>query len=54
MNFEFDAALFGLENDQAVVWASKAAPEWNGNRYSLNAGFGTSGMSFSVNDEKQT
>lgn len=55
MSFEFDANLFGLEEDMEVQWAAEASPSWDAEkgRYALTLGLGASseGIKFSIDQE---
>ena len=55
MSFEFDANLFGLEEDMEVQWAAEASPSWDAEkgRYALSLGLGASseGIKFSIDQE---
>jgi len=58
MSIEFDAALFGIEEDMEIVWAATASPVWDAEsgRYVLSLGLGQKddGIQFTINEEENT
>lgn len=58
MSLEFDAALFGIEEDMDIVWAATASPVWDAEsgRYVLSLGLGQKddGIQFTINEEDNT
>lgn len=56
MQVSFDSALFGVDDDQGVLWATQADPQWNAEdgEWQLAAAFGSNGMTYKIDNEAQT